>query len=161
MTLLESETGQRDFINQRKRNQFGFLKNKEMYYKTKRMEKKLDGNYTRMPQAILNKTKRQHPTKQHLYGHQPPIKKLSKLHEPDTNQTRGTLLEKKGGARGWCTPVDPFTWTRKSSSVPIRDVVLRIYRKQWTIGRCERGSGISVLIARDDDDDDDYKYVTA
>ena len=42
-----------------------------------------------------------------------------------------------------------------SSSVPIRDVTLRICRKQWTIGRCgERGSGISVLIAWHDDDDE-------
>ena len=30
---------------------------------TKRMEKKLDGNYTRILRAILNKTRRQHPTK--------------------------------------------------------------------------------------------------
>ena len=42
---------------------------------TKRMEKNLDGNYTRMLRAILNKSWRQHPTKQQLYGHQPPIKK--------------------------------------------------------------------------------------
>ena len=42
---------------------------------TKRMEKKLDSNYTRMLQAILNKSWRQHPTKQQLYGHLPPIKK--------------------------------------------------------------------------------------
>ncbi len=41
-----------------------------------------------------------------------------------------------------------------SSSVPIRDVALKTCRKQWAIGRCgERGSGISVLIARHDDDD--------
>ena len=32
-----------------------------------------------------------------------------------------------------------------SSSVPIRDVALKICRKQWTIGWCgKRGSGISV-----------------
>ena len=36
---------------------------------TKHMEKKLDGNYTRMLRAILNKSWRQHPTKQQLYGH--------------------------------------------------------------------------------------------
>ena len=42
---------------------------------TKRMEKKLDGNYTRMMQAILNKSWRQHPTKHQLYGHLPPITK--------------------------------------------------------------------------------------
>ena len=39
---------------------------------TKRMEKKLDGNYTRMLRAALNKSWRQHPTKQQLYGHLPP-----------------------------------------------------------------------------------------
>ena len=41
---------------------------------TKRLEKKLDSNYTRMLWAILNKSWRQHPTKQQLYGHLPPIK---------------------------------------------------------------------------------------
>ena len=40
---------------------------------TKRPEKKLDGNYTRMLRAILNKSWRQHPTKHQLYGHLPPI----------------------------------------------------------------------------------------
>ena len=42
---------------------------------TKRMEKKLNDNYTRMLRAILNKSWRQHPTKQQLYGHLPPITK--------------------------------------------------------------------------------------
>ena len=42
---------------------------------TKRMEKKLDDNYTRMLRAILNKSWRQHPTKQQLYAHLPPITK--------------------------------------------------------------------------------------
>ena len=37
------------------------------------MEKKLDSNYTRMLQAILNKSWRQNPTKQQLYGHLSPI----------------------------------------------------------------------------------------
>ena len=36
---------------------------------TKRLEKKLDGNYTRMLRAILNKSWRQHPTRHQLYGH--------------------------------------------------------------------------------------------
>ena len=40
---------------------------------TKCMEKKLDINYTRMPRAILNKPRRQHSTKQQLYGHLSPI----------------------------------------------------------------------------------------
>ena len=42
---------------------------------TKRLEKKLNGNYTRMLRAILNKSWRQHPTKHQLYGHLPPITK--------------------------------------------------------------------------------------
>ncbi len=43
-----------------------------------------------------------------------------------------------------------------NSSVPIRDVTLKTCQKQWTIGSGgERGSGISVLIARHDDVDDD------
>ena len=42
---------------------------------TKRLEKKLDGNYTRMLRAILNKSWRQHPTRHQLYGHLLPITK--------------------------------------------------------------------------------------
>ena len=42
---------------------------------TKRLKKKLDGNYTRMLRAILNKSWRQHPTKHQQYGHLPPITK--------------------------------------------------------------------------------------
>ena len=55
---------------------------------TKRL-KKLDGNYTRMLQAILNKSWRQHPTRHQLYGHLPPITKTIKLDEPDTQDTAG------------------------------------------------------------------------
>ena len=46
---------------------------------TKSMEKKLDGNYTRMLRAILNKSWRQHPTKQQPYGHRPLITKTIKV----------------------------------------------------------------------------------
>ena len=42
---------------------------------SKRLEKKLDGNYIRMLWAILNKSWRQHPTRHQLYGHLPPITK--------------------------------------------------------------------------------------
>ena len=42
---------------------------------TKRLEKKLDGNYTRMLRAILNKSWQQHPTRHQLYGHLPPLTK--------------------------------------------------------------------------------------
>ena len=42
---------------------------------TKRLEKKLDDNYTRMLWAILNKSWQQHPTRRQLYGRLPPITK--------------------------------------------------------------------------------------
>ena len=46
---------------------------------TKRMEKKLNGNYTRMLRAILNKSWRQNPTRHQLYGHLPPIRKTIQI----------------------------------------------------------------------------------
>ena len=39
---------------------------------TKRLEKKLDGNYSRMQRDILNKSWRHHPTRHQLYGHLSP-----------------------------------------------------------------------------------------
>ena len=45
------------------------------------MEKKLDGNYIRVLRAILNKSWRQHPTKQQLYGHLPLIMKTIKIRQ--------------------------------------------------------------------------------
>ena len=42
---------------------------------TKLLEKKRQGNYTRMLRAILNKSWRQYPTRHRLYGHLPPITK--------------------------------------------------------------------------------------
>ena len=42
---------------------------------TKRLEKKLNDNYTRMLRAILNKSWQQHSTRHQQYGHLPPITK--------------------------------------------------------------------------------------
>ena len=56
---------------------------------TKRLEKKLDDNYTKMLRAILNKSWRQHPTRQQLYGQLPPMTKLSKSDEADMQDTAG------------------------------------------------------------------------
>ena len=114
----------------------------------KRMEKKIDGNYTRMMPVILTKFWRQHPTKKQLYGFLPPIIKTIKI--------RLT----KHARHCWRRHDVQFEPTY-SSSVPIRDVALRTCRNQWTIGKYgERESAISVLIALhndDDDDDDAYK----
>ena len=120
------------------------------------MEKKLDGNYTRMLRAILNMSWWQHPTRHQLYGH----KKLSKLDEPDTQDTAG-------GA--WTSPKVMYSYGpphmagqkqddqlehTSSSYVRIRDVALKTCQRRWTIGKSgKRGSGISVLVARHDGED--------
>ena len=83
-----------------------------------------------------------------------PSRKLSKSDEPHMRDNAGVV-----GTSLWvinyCGPLhmdverqDVQFTPRYSSSVPIRDIALRIYRKQWTIGKCgERSSGIYVLIA--------------
>ena len=47
------------------------------------MKKKLDGNYTRMLRATLNKSWWQQATKLKLYGHLLPIMKTIKVDVPD------------------------------------------------------------------------------
>ena len=63
---------------------------------TKCMDKKLDGNYTRILRAVLNKSWRQHPTKQQLYGHLPPIMKTIKVrrtrHAGSCWRSKGELI---------------------------------------------------------------------
>ena len=63
---------------------------------TKRLEKMLDGNYTRMLQAILNKSWWQHPTRHQLYGHLPPITKTIPIrrsrHAGHCWRSRGELI---------------------------------------------------------------------
>ena len=57
---------------------------------TKRMEIKLDGNYTRILRAILNRSWGQHPHSSYtaIYN---PSRKLSKLDEPDMQDTAGEV----------------------------------------------------------------------
>ena len=133
----------------------------------KRLKKKLDGNYTRMLRAILNKSWRQHPTRHQLYGHLPPITKTIQVrrtrHAGHCWRSKDELIS------------DVLLWTPAhmakqkqddqlehtySSYVRIRDVTLNTCQKRWMIGRSgERGSGISVLAARRDDDDYDDIYI--
>ena len=75
---------------------------------TKRLEKKLDGNYTRMLRAILNKSLRQHPTRYQLYGHLPPITKTIKVRR---TRHAGHCWRSK---EEWCTPMEPHIWPSKS-----------------------------------------------
>ena len=127
---------------------------------TKRLEKNLDGNYTRMLRAILNKSWRQHPTRHQLYGHLPPITKTIQVRRNRHAGEAGTsskvmysygpshMAEQKQG--------DQLEHIH-SSYVRIRDVALKTCQRRWMIGKSgERGSRIPVLVARHDDDDDFY-----
>ena len=106
---------------------------------TKRLEKKLDGNYTRMLRAIFN------------------------------NTPQGTNYTEKHGrlisdvllwtpTYGRVNQDDQLEHTYRSY-VRIRDVALETCQRRRTIGRSgERGSVISVLAAWHDDDDDDMPF---
>ena len=63
---------------------------------TKRLEKKPYSNYTRMLRAVLNKPRRQHPTRHQLYGHLPPIMKTIQdrrtRHAGDCWRSKGELI---------------------------------------------------------------------
>ena len=130
---------------------------------TKRLEKKLDGNYPRMLRAILNRSWQQHPTRRQLYGHVPPITK--------TIQARRT----RHAGHCWRSKdeivSDVVMWTpaydQSKAGRPVRTFIQQLCddtgcnpedlpkamndRETWR----ERGSGISVLATRHDDDDDD------
>ena len=49
----------------------------------------VDGNCTRMLGAILNKSKKQYPTKRQLYGYLPPIPKIIQIYEQDIRHIAG------------------------------------------------------------------------
>ena len=127
---------------------------------TKRLEKKLDGNYIRMLRAILNKSWMQHLRRHQIYSQLPPITKTIQVrrirHAGRCWRSRDELIS------------DVLLWTptygRARAGRPartyiqqygrIRDVALKICQKGWTIGRSgERGLGISVWAARHDDDE--------
>ena len=126
---------------------------------TKHMENMLDGNYTRMLWTILNKSWRQHPIKQQLYGHLPPITKTIKVR---WNRHVGHCWRSKDELIS-----DVLLWTPSHvqerqddqleltciNSVPIRNIAQKTCQKQWMIEKGgERGSGLSVLIVRHEDD---------
>ena len=107
---------------------------------TKQLEKKLDGNYTRMLRAILNKSWQQHPTRHQLYGHLPPITKTIQAkqtrHAKHCWRSKDELIS------------DVLLWTPTygqskagrpartySSYVMIQDVTLKTCQRRWMIGR--------------------------
>ena len=89
---------------------------------TKRLEKKLDGNYTRILRAISRKSWWQHPTKHQLYGHLPPITKTLQVrptrHAGHCWRSRDELIR------------DVLQWTptygRAKASRPARTYIQRL-----------------------------------
>ena len=134
---------------------------------TKRLEKKLDSNYTRTLRAILNKSWRKHATKHQLYGHLSPITKAIQArrtrHAGHCWRSRDELLS------------DILLWTptygRAKAGWPARTYIQQLCEDTGCSPedlpeamndreKGERGSRISVQAARHDDDDDDKSIVT-
>ena len=121
---------------------------------TKRLEKKLDGNYIRMLHAILNKSWRQHLTRHQLYVHLPPITKTIQVRRTRRAghcwRSRDELIS------------DVLLWTtthgRAKAGRPARTYIQQLCEDRGCcpedlIGKSgERGSGISVLPAGHHDD---------
>ena len=135
---------------------------------TKRLDKKLDNNYTRMLRAILNKSCGKHPTKHQLYGHLPPITK--------TIQARRTRRARHCWRRMDELISDVLLWTpaygRAKARRPARTYIQQLCEDTGCSSEDlpeamndtengERASGISVLAVwhYDDDDDDDDQYI--
>ena len=113
-------------------------------------------------QAILNKSQKQHPTKQQLHGHLPPVSKTIQMRR---TRYAGHCVEKQ---RQTHERRSPWTLSRGRACVgrPTRTYLQQLctdwgysrenYWKRLKIGtNRERESGKSMLAARHDDDDDD------
>ena len=115
-----------------------------------------------MLRAILNKSRRQHPTKKQLYGHLPSVTKTIKVrrtgHAGQCWRSRDEIImmHSYGPLHRDEQRQDVQLEPTYSSSVTILDVSWKTCRGQWTIGRgSQRESEIVMLIGWHDDDDDD------
>ena len=122
---------------------------------TKRAEKMFDSNYTRMLLAILNKSWRQYPTKQQLYGHLPPITKTIQVrrsrHAGHCRRSKDELIS------------DIVLWTPSHGQAKAGRPAKTYIQQLCADTGCDpeylleatddRGSAISELMARHDDDE--------
>ena len=130
---------------------------------TKRMEKKMDGDYTRMLQAILNKSWTQHPYKEAAVRayttHHENYQIWRSIHAEHCWRSRDEVISDIllwTPSHGWANAGRPAR-TYIQRSVPIQHMALKTYREQWTIdvggkrrsGRCMR---------KERKDDEDYIY---
>ena len=100
------------------------------------LEKKLDGNCTRMLRAILNKSWKQNPTKKQLFGHQPSISKT--IHRRRTRHV-GYCWRSKDELKS-----DILQWTpshgRASVGRPTRTTTA-LYGQRMSSGRPAESNG--------------------
>ena len=103
---------------------------------TKRLKKKLDGNYTRILRAIWNNSWRQHLIRHQLYGHLPPITKTIQVrrnrHAGYSGRSKDELICDVlvwTPAYGQAKQDDQLEHTY-SSYVKIRDVALKTCQKR-------------------------------
>ena len=95
---------------------------------TKRLKKKLEGNYIRMLRAIVNKSWRQHPTRHQLYGHLPPITK--------------TIQVRRTGHAGYCWRSkdelisDVLLWTPAYGQAKAGQPAWTYIQQQWEDTGC-------------------------
>ena len=119
--------------------------------------KRLDANYTRMLRAVLNKSWKQHPTKQNLYGHLTPISQTIQArrarHASHCRRSKDEFISN----------VLPWTPTQKHSSINraaetyihqlCKDTGCRLDDLSRSIRTdCER---VRVIVILEDDDDAD------
>ena len=97
---------------------------------TKRLEKKLDGNYTIMFRAILNKSCSNTLQGTNYTVTWLPSIKFTKLDEPDMQDTAGEACQ----THTWCNPMDPH----RTTSLNIHTVAMWGYRMlPWRPARGE------------------------
>ena len=108
---------------------------------TKHMERKLDGNFTRMLPAVLNKSWRQHPTKQQLYGHLTPISKTIPIrlarHTGHYWKSKGDLIS------------DVLPWNSSHGQAKVGRPAWTYLKQHCTDTRCSMKNRLDVIDDRD------------
>ena len=107
------------------------------------MEKKLEGNYTRMLCSVLNKSWKQHALPAKTAALQPLTFYLTN-HSSKMNKTCGALQDKQGQTQKQLFSMGYSTWTNQcwptrkdlliSALCQMLDVVWRTYHKRWMTG---------------------------
>ena len=141
---------------------------------TKRLQTKLDGNYTRMLRAILTKSSKYQSMKKQLYGHLPLISKTIQVRR---TRYAGYFWRNKDViicdvllwtpihghvSVGRPTRIYLYRWYKTKFSAAL-GVVWKTCRERWMIGMDEeREPGKSLLwVLLVDDDDDEASTIRA